>query len=91
MKLLKGSELSKDDQVYVLGAFIYRHTGDHRAAWMCKKVADGEQDEPLQFASDKDWLENTEFEVNKNNKFKKMMGKCFSNPTWPDNPELRKN
>ncbi len=79
----KGSELHRDDQRHVLAAYVHRFTGDHRPFWVkpCN---------PLQFKNDSEWLENTTFQVKKNGRLDMRVHHCFSMPTWPNNPELRK-
>lgn len=82
-KQIKGTELSIQDQKRVLANYAHRFTKEHVPAW-----AVTEPRNKVQFASDRDWLENTFFKVNKNGKLNERAC-CESHPTWPDNPELR--
>jgi len=85
---LKGSELSPAVQKDALARFIHRFTRDHIPAWSKQPRPDGSA-YPVQFASDRDWLEHTLFSVNKDGSLDKRREYCFSMPTWPDNPEMR--
>lgn len=87
--LIKGTNLNQSDQQYVLSAYVHRFTGDHKPAWANGIWKDGKT-YPLQFANDAEWLANTEFHVTKHCSLDKRHNSCFSNPTWPHNPELRK-
>lgn len=84
-----GNELSALDQRYVLSAFVHRFTKDHKPAWS-RKLRDDGKPYPVQFASDADWLANTEFAVTRDGRIDRRCHECYSTPTWPDNPELRK-
>lgn len=78
-----GNDLCDDDQRYVLAVYVHRHTGNHRAAWAYA-------DTPLHFADDNDWLANTRFAIDKRGRLLRFIGDCYSRPTFPNNPELRK-
>lgn len=101
-----GTDLTSDDRAYVLGAYTYRHTKDHipyhircdrvqRRRDPVKVVEDrlrGYEWPPVQFASDWEWLAHTEFYVRKNGRLDmRYASLAHTNPTWPDNPELRKD
>lgn len=88
MQTRKGSELTREDQQYVLRAYVHRFTAQHRPQWALEKRPDGTT-YPVQFASDADWLAHTEFYVTKSGRLDKRRHHCFSSPTWPNNPELR--
>jgi hypothetical protein len=89
MTLKLGTELSREDQAYVLRAYVHRFTGDHKPGWARKARPDGSA-YPVQFKDDQDWLAHTEFYVKKNGSIDHRHDNCFSSPTWPNNPELRK-
>lgn len=80
-----GPKLTESQRRHVLSCYVHRFTGDHRPAWISIPRPNGKP-YPLQFASDADWLANTEFPVLPNGGIK---GDCYSRPTWPSNPELR--
>lgn len=84
-----GSELDYTDQRHVLAAYVHRFTRQHRPQWANKPWKDG-QPYPLQFDSDADWLAHTRFAVRVNGRLDMRNHSCESTPTWPDNPELRK-
>jgi hypothetical protein len=90
MKTLKGSELPYSTQREVLRCFVHRYTAEHVPSWARGELKDGKP-YPVQFASDKDWLENTLFQVTKAGNLSNRHSYCESHPTWPDNPELRSN
>lgn len=87
MIMIMGTDLTCHDQNIALARYIYRFTGDHQPEWARKERKDG-LPYPLQFASDAEWLANTTFPVTKHLRLAKR-GHCLSNPTWPNNPELR--
>ncbi len=88
MNTKPGSELCREDQVTCLLAFVHRFTREHTPAWSKKPLKNGKH-YPVQFDSDADWLAHTRFAVRKDGRLDKRYGFCQSNPTWPDNPELR--
>lgn len=79
-----GSTLSPLVQKQALARFVHRFTRDHKPAWMQKTK------DKLQFDSDAEWLAHTFFYVTSKGNLDERYGYCESNPTWPDNPELRK-
>lgn len=85
MKQLNGAELSDANKHRALNRYVHRWTRDHKPKWVHDAKAT-----PVQFASDADWLANTRFWVRKDGKLAERPSHCESNPTWPDNPELRK-
>lgn len=87
-KFRKGTDLRPETQAEVLRRFIHRYTGDHTPQW----IKGYEKEIPLHFASDKEWLEHTEFAVRGDGglSLDRRFQYCRSNPTWPNNPELRK-
>jgi hypothetical protein len=90
MHLKFGNELTLEEQQIVLSQYVHRFTRDHRPAWSTKLRASNNKPYPVQFASDLEWLANTEFAINSNGSLKRTAQQCFSHPTWPDNPELLK-
>ena len=85
MRTIYENELTQTQQRQVLNSYIHRFTGQHKPSWV-KDITIT----PCQFKDDKDWLEHTRFYVTKNNQLSKRHRYCESNPTWPNNPELRK-
>ena len=88
MKWILGNELCEADQQYCLAAFVHRFTAQHKPRWANEPWKDGKP-YPVQFASDRDWLEHTRFAVTENGRLDKRASHCMSTPTWPNNPELR--
>lgn len=86
---VKGSELSKDQQEEAKRRFVHRYTGNNKPQWASQTWKD-DKPYPLHFKDDKDWLENTEFAVTKSGKLCNKTKYCNSKPTYPNNPELRK-
>lgn len=78
----KGSALSEHDKKHVLCAYVHRYTREHIPEWVQGTMY------KIQFDSDVDWLNNTEFQVNKDGTLYLRATGCLSHPTWPDNPEL---
>lgn len=81
-KLTLGINLTTQDRRHVLSAYVHRHTGTHRPAWVTT--------EPLHFANDTDWLNHTAFSTRGDGSLDGRFTHCISNPTWPNNPELRR-
>lgn len=79
--MTRGSDLSPALQRQALATYVHRFTGDHRPAWSRKPRDDG-RPYPLQFASDREWLEHTDFPVTKTGRLAE--GDCYSRPTWPN-------
>lgn len=84
-----GTQLSPEDQWYVLAVFVHRFTGQHKPDWAKVPRPDGTA-YPVHFKDDADWLANTSFEGTKSGKLDNRNNACLSRPTWPNNPELRK-
>lgn len=80
----RGADLNPEDQAHVLRAYVHRFTGEHRPKWTEHTKT------PLQFASDQEWLAHTEFAVRRDGRLDRRVRECYSTPTWPNNPELRK-
>lgn len=90
MKYLLGSQLSPALQAECKRTFVHRFTAEHLPAWSRAEWKDGKP-YPLQFASDADWLANTEFPITSTGRLARGANvHCISHPTWPENPELRK-
>lgn len=85
---VRGTSLRPDVQRAVRHVFVHRYTRDHRARWACQPRPDGTP-YPVQFDSDVDWLANTLFWIKADGTLDHRYDHCESNPTWPDNPELR--
>lgn len=85
----KGSDLHPDDKNYVLRAYVHRFTKDHKPNW-ANKIWKDNLPYPVQFESDQEWLENSYFRVKKDGRLDSRVRGCTSNPTFPDNPELRR-
>jgi hypothetical protein len=84
MKIL-GSKLSSSTQSECFRRFVNRYTRNHIPTW----ISLSNRKYPVQFDSDKDWLEHTFFYVKLNGELNNNYNFCESSPTWPDNPELR--
>lgn len=83
VEYVKGSDLPLHLQKEALRLFTHRYTREHVPAWS------RHGDYPVQFASDTEWLAHSDFPVTKRGEL--AVGRsCFSRPTWPDNPELRR-
>lgn len=89
MPMVLGSELRPEVQQHALRRFLYRYTREHIPQWAKKEWKDGKP-YPLEFDSDADWLAHTRFAVCRNGQLDERTAHCESNPTWPDNPELRR-
>lgn len=88
MEWVLGSQLSSKLQREVLSMFVHRFTGNHRPAWSREEWKDG-MPYPLQFRDDQDWLNHTHFAITSKGTLDRREQYCMSNPTWPNNPELR--
>lgn len=84
-----GTELSAADRATVLSSYVHRFTRENVPAWSREPRPCGKP-YPVQFDSDADWLAHTYFGVTKSGRLDQRANHCQSNPTWPDNPELRK-
>ena len=85
MKQVLGTELREDQKRHALAAFLYRSTKNHVApGWYQRERY------PVQFANDQEWLAHTYFWVRDDGTLSAKHRFCESHPTWPDNPELRK-
>jgi hypothetical protein len=89
MAWILGSKLSAALKRQALSLYVHRFTGNHRPAWSNGIWKDG-LTYPLQFKDDEDWLANTSFPISEKGTFDKRAQYCSSNPTWPNNPELRR-
>ena len=84
MKQVLGTELAPVEQRKALELFVWRHTGDHAPPY-----GDSHQ-YPVQFIDDNDWLAHTRFWIRDNGVLSRRHRYCECNPTWPNNPELRR-
>jgi hypothetical protein len=80
-----GIRLTAKEQAVVLAAFTKRYTEEHIPKWVKSACLA----HPVQFSSDKDWLEHTRFVVYAEGYLDTRAKWCESSPTWPRNPELR--
>ena len=80
---VKGNTLRPEAQKQALARFVHRYTGDHRPAWVNAHKWKGDQEYPLQFKDDKDWLLNTWFCITKDGSIHDGVDHCESTPTWP--------
>lgn len=86
MKTVLGSQMSILCQQQAKDRFVHRYTRDHIPSW-----ARG-TDNRVQFDSDADWLAHTYFCVlDSGKRLSDRHSYCRANPTWPDNPELRRD
>lgn len=83
---VKGDTLSLATQADARRRFAHRHTKEHKPNWPRYDATLS----PVQFASDADWLAHTTFAVRLNGQLDGRVSYCYSTPTWPDNPELRR-
>jgi hypothetical protein len=88
MPIVKGSTLPYAMQEEAKRRWVHRHTAEHVPIWARKPMPNGNA-YPVQFASDAEWLANTDFTLTKGGKFSARDRYCRSTPTWPNNPELR--
>lgn len=79
-----GNLFSRRDQSLVLSIFTRRYTGDHKPGWANLNNHEGVVDWPLQFASDEEWLANTNFALSTNGNLDKRVKRCWEKPTWPN-------
>lgn len=84
-----GTQLAAADQRHVLAAYVHRYTREHVPEWARKPRPDGTP-YPVHFASDADWLAHTRFFVRANGRLDHRFRHCWSEPTWPDDPEVRR-
>lgn len=94
VKRMLGSEMPLRLQQDAKARFVHRFTREHKPQWANKPWKHDDQGNaiayPVQFDSDKDWLEHTFFVVkNDESAFADNYSSCGCTPTWPDNPELR--
>lgn len=86
----RGDQLCREDQELAKRMYVHRYTRDHIPNWArYSKRPDGRL-YPVQFASDADWLRHTQFRVTIDGRLRKDASYCYSRPTYPDNPELRR-
>lgn len=90
MKTLLGTQLHPNDRAHVLAAYVHHFTREHVPQWSRDPMPNGKP-YPVQFASDADWLAHTRFPIRKDGRLDQRAQHCESNPTWPDNPELRRS
>lgn len=84
MHLKFGSQLTQDEQKTVLETFTNRFTGDHKPAWSNRLRLNGDSYK-VQFRSDAEWLEHTEFKVTSTGKLDLRVNHCYTHPpTWPE-------
>lgn len=89
MKIL-GTHLCERLQRECKARFVHRFTKEHKPTWATERGWNG-RPFPVQFASDADWLAHTYFHVTKKGELSNRHSYCESTPTWPNNPELRKD
>lgn len=77
MQLINGSQLSDTLKRQVLAVFCHRFTGEHKPQWANELRPDGQPYQP-QFATDKDWLANTEFYITKKGQLSRKHRYCHS-------------
>ena len=87
MQYKRGIELTQEQQRHVLSTYVHRYTGTHKPQWAQVVMKNGKP-YPVQFASDAEWLANTQFRVTKTGKLDSRCLYHMSTPTWPLNPEL---
>lgn len=70
-----GACLNADLRKQVLARFVNRHTGEHRPKWVER---DPPRDYKPLYATDLEWLHNTEFAVTKGGKLDARVLHCIS-------------
>ena len=91
---IKGTDLRPVVQTEALRRFVHRFTGEHKPEWAYLSFTNEHGKKhvyPVQFRDDREWLEHTYFEVTKAGNLSEKEECCESHPTWPYNPELRKD
>ena len=86
--------MKPETQTEALRRFVHRFTGEHKPEWAYRSFTDNHGKKrvyPVQFEDDTEWLANTYFEVTKAGNLSERTHYCESYPTWPYNPELRKD
>ena len=81
--MVKGTQLSADQQRQAKAMYVHRFTKEHVPTWAKQPRPDGSAYEP-HFASDDEWLANSEFAVTNSGKFDARHRYHISHPTWPD-------
>lgn len=83
VKYIKGGKLSKTAQGEALAAYCHRYTMEHVPTWARKPAPNGKYYKP-HFASDAEWLANSEFPVTKRGRLSRHEdADCRSWATWP--------
>ena len=85
----RGDTLRASVQDECLLRFVHRFTAEHVPQWASEPRQDGTP-YPVQFSTDREWLENTHFAVKHDGTLDERVKHCYSAPTWPNNPELRR-
>lgn len=85
MQDVKGIDLPYNLRREVLRSYVHRYTGEHKPQWV------KDDSTPVQFKDDEDWLRNTTFKVTNKGTLSRRHNFCESSPTWPNNPELRRD
>lgn len=87
--MTRGTDLPPRLQREALARYVHRFTAEHVPAWAREPRPDG-RPYPVQFANDADWLAHTDFPVTRRGEISARPSSCYSRPTWPNNPELRR-
>jgi hypothetical protein len=81
---INGAQMSKKLQEAAKTRFVHRFTAEHVPAWYNGNAHSAGGKMYPHFASDADWLANTEFCLTKDGRrFNEAMKYCRSSPTWP--------
>lgn len=89
MKQILGTNLLPATKARALAIFSNRYTGQHKPCWARALRPDGTA-YPVQFADDADWLAHSTFTVRDDGTLSSTFSHCDSNPTWPNDPGLRR-
>jgi hypothetical protein len=82
--MAKGTELRPSDKQYVLSAYVHRYTMEHKPSWADKPCEGNGKRYAPQYATDAEWLANTEFKTRKNGRLDHRTRHCQSSgQTWP--------
>jgi hypothetical protein len=79
---LRGDKLSAQEQQQVLRTYVHRFTQEHRPQWALRS---GNVHDRPHYASDDEWLANTDFAVTTKGKLDRRVRHCMSHDaTWPE-------
>ena len=83
MRWVTGNCLTVQDKKHVLDSFVHRFTMDHKPKWANRTMPNGKLPK-VQFRSDQEWLNTTEFAVKNDGTLDFRFCYCRSTPTFPE-------